>query len=92
MAPITRENGNRYANLHGVYEHEKSVHGEQEAAWWQQMEEQFENMRDQVEALTIQLSNMGGHNRHYHQTPLHISEEEDGHDDGYESGNPFAEL
>jgi hypothetical protein len=48
MAPVTRENGNRYANLHEVYECEKSVHGEQEVTWWQQMEEQFENMRDQV--------------------------------------------
>jgi hypothetical protein len=55
------------------------------------MEEQFEAMRDQFEALPTQLSNMGGQNEHHHRPLLHVLEEEVEHDDGYKSGIPSAE-
>jgi hypothetical protein len=67
MAPLTRGMGNCYANLNEVYERKESVHEELAVAHWQHMEEQLEVMRGQMEALTTNLTNMGGHNRHLHQ-------------------------
>jgi hypothetical protein len=55
--------GNRCADLNEVYVRIEVACKEQPAIHFQHMEEQLEAMRDQVEALTTQLSNMGGHNR-----------------------------
>lgn len=91
MAPVTRGKGNCYGSLHDVYEHEELVCGEQDATQWQHMEEQYKAMRDQIEALTTQLSNTRGPNVRHHRPPLHASEEEDEDGYGYESENPFVE-
>ena len=54
------------------------------------MEEQFEAMRDQFEALPTRLSNMGGYNKCHHLPSPHISEEDE-HDNGYKFGIPSVE-
>jgi hypothetical protein len=78
--------------MNKVHVHTKTARKEQLVTWWQHMEEQFKAMRDQFEALYIRLSNMGGHNKHHHRPPLHISEEEDEHDNGYKSRILSAEC
>ena len=82
---------NRLADMNKVYVRTKAERKEQLATWWKHTEEQFKATRDQFKALLIRLSNMGGHNERHHRPPLHVSEEEDEHDDGYKSGIPSAE-
>jgi hypothetical protein len=83
--------GNRLAHMNKVHVRTETTCKEQLATWWQHMEEQFEAMRDQFEALPTRLSNMSGHNEHHYRPPPHILEEEDEHDDGYKFEIPFTE-
>jgi hypothetical protein len=48
------------------------------------------SLREQIEALTKQMSNRSGRNRHRHIPSPQESEEEDAHVED-EDGNPFAE-
>jgi hypothetical protein len=60
IAPITRERGNRFAHLEDVYNREETVREEQAAAYQAHSEAQFASLREQIEALTKQLSIRGG--------------------------------
>jgi hypothetical protein len=57
---------NRLADMNEVHVCTETARKEQLVTWWLHMEEQFEAIRDQFEALPTQLSNMGGHNKCHH--------------------------
>ena len=53
MAPVTRGKGNQFAHLEDIHNREETVREEQEA--------QFVSLREQIEALTKEMSIVGGH-------------------------------
>jgi hypothetical protein len=56
MALVPRGRGNCFAHLEDVYIREETTQEEQAAAYQAQSEEQFASLREQIKALTKQLS------------------------------------
>jgi hypothetical protein len=73
--------GSRCVDMNEVHVRTVTTRKEQLATWWQHMDEQFEAIRNHINAFTTRLSNMGGHNKRHHQPLPHVSEEEDEHND-----------
>jgi hypothetical protein len=90
MAPPIRGRGQCFVGLEDVYNHEEMVCEEQVEAYQAHLKAQFASSRDQIEALTKQLSNRGGQRGRRHTPSPHVSEEEDEQsvEDGF--GNPFV--
>jgi hypothetical protein len=74
--------------LEDVYNCDETPLEEQAAAYQQHSEAQFASLRDQIEALSKQVANVGGCREHQHISSPHVSKQSDG--DGSE--NPFVEL
>jgi cold shock CspA family protein len=65
MAPLnTRGRGNCFAHLEDVYNCEETLREEQAVAYQQHSEAQFASLRDQIEALSKQVANVGGCREH----------------------------
>jgi hypothetical protein len=90
MAPITRGRGNRFAHLEDVNDCQESAREEPPATYQEHSEAQFASLREQIAALTKQLSIKNERDRSQHIPSPHKSEEEDAHMED-ENGNPFAE-
>ena len=89
MALVTRGRGNRFAHLEDMNSHEEPIREEPLAAYQAHSEAQFVSLREQIAALTKQLSIGSGRDRHRHIPSPHKSEEEDTRMED-EDGNPFA--
>jgi hypothetical protein len=89
MAPITRGRGNCFAHLEDVNSRKEPVREEPLAAYQAHSEAQFASLREQIAALTKQLSIGSGQDRRRHIPSPHESEEEDTRIKD-EDGNPFA--
>jgi hypothetical protein len=90
MAPVTRGRDNRFAHLEDVNNHKEPVREEPLAAYQAHSEAQFVSLREQIAALTKQLSIESGRDKHRHIPSLHESKEDDACMED-EDGNPFAE-
>jgi hypothetical protein len=82
VPPNTRGRGNHFAHLEDVYNQEETIREEQAVAYQQHSEVQFTSLRDQIEALSKQLANVGGRKVRRQIPSLHILEEEDKQNDG----------
>jgi hypothetical protein len=90
MALVTRGRGNHFAHLEDVNDHEEPVQEEPLAAYQAHSEAQFASLREQIAALTKQLSIKNERDRRRHIPSPHESEEEDARMED-ENGNPFVE-
>jgi hypothetical protein len=77
MVPIRMGRGNRFARLEDMDSREEPVREEQLAAFQAHSEAQFVSLKEQIEALTMLMSNGSGRNRHQYIPSLHELEEED---------------
>jgi hypothetical protein len=91
MVLVTMGRGNRFAHMEDVYNCEETICKEQGAAYQAHSEAQFAILREQIEALTKQLSIGGGRERHRHIPLPHSSVEEDEQSMEDEDRNPFVE-
>ena len=66
MSLVTRGKGNRFAHLEDVNSHEKPVREEPLAAYQAHSEAQFVSLREQIAALSKQLSIGSGRDRRRH--------------------------
>jgi hypothetical protein len=89
MTPVIRGNGNYFAHLEGVNSREELVQEEPLVAYQAHSEAQFASLREQIAALTKQLSIGSGRDRRRHIPSPHESEEEDARMED-EDGNRFA--
>jgi hypothetical protein len=90
MAPVTRGRGNRFAHLEDMNNRQEPVREEPLATYQEHSEAQFASLREQIAALTKQLSIKNERDRSQHIPSLHESEKEDARMED-ENGNPFAE-
>jgi hypothetical protein len=90
MALVTRGRGNRFAHLEDVNDREEPVQEEPLAAYQAHSEAQFVSLREQIAALTKQLSISNGRDKCRHIPSPHELKEEDTRMED-ENGNPFAE-
>jgi hypothetical protein len=90
MAPVTRGRGNRFAHLEDMNNRQEPVREEPQATYQEHSEAQFASLREQIVALTKQLSIKNERDRSRHIPSPHESKEEDAHMED-ENGNPFAE-
>jgi hypothetical protein len=77
MAPVTRERGNYFAHLEDVNDREEPVREEPLAAYQAHSEAQFASLREQIAALTKQLSIKNERDRRRHIPSPPESEKED---------------
>jgi hypothetical protein len=89
MAPVTRARGNHFAHLEDVNSLEEPVREESLIAYQAHSKAQFASLREQIAALTKQLSIGSGRDRRWHIPSSHESKEEDTRMED-EDGNPFA--
>ena len=83
--------GNRCVDINKVYVRIEAARKEQLVICLQHMEEQLKAMRDQVEALTTRLSNMGSNNVRRRQPRPQYAGAEDKFIVESEPVNPFVE-
>jgi hypothetical protein len=89
MVPVTRGRGNRFAHLGDVNDRQEPVREEPPATYQEHSEAQFTSLREQIAALTKQLSIKNERDRSRHIPSPHELEEEDARMED-EKGNPFA--
>ena len=63
MAPVTRGRGNRFAHLEDMNSRKESVREEPLATYQAHSEAQFASLREQIAALTKQLSIRSGRDK-----------------------------
>jgi hypothetical protein len=90
MMPVTRGRGNRFAHLEDVNNRKEPVREEPPAAYQAHLEAQFASLREQIAALTKQLSIESGQDRRRHIPSPHESERDDTCMED-EDENPFVE-
>jgi hypothetical protein len=90
MAPVTRGRGNRFAHLEDVNNRKEPIREEPLVPYQAHSEAQFASLREQIAALTKQLSIESGRDKRWHIPSPHESNEDDACMED-EDGNPFAE-
>ena len=90
MVPVTRGKRNHFAHLEDVNDRQEPVREEPPATYQEHSEAQFASLREQIAALTKQLSIKNEQDRCRHIPSPHESEEEDARMED-DNGNPFAE-